>query len=76
MYVCRWCMTSFCLVYIDTNECLLGADNCTVDGAAPAQCVNLPGGFRCSCDHLEGYRVNTTDYKSCEGMYGWCGLLV
>ena len=58
------------LLYTDIDECVRGTHNCTVDGAAPAQCDNLPGGFRCSCDHLEGYIVNTIDYKSCKGMYG------
>ena len=51
----------------DIDECENRTDNCSRDGEAPAECINLPGDFTCSCDHHIGYTLNTSDYASCEG---------
>jgi hypothetical protein len=48
----------------DVNECETGAHNCTRFGPARADCINEPGGFRCSCG--EGYDLNSTTYNRCE----------
>ena len=41
-------------------------DNCNMNEPAPAQCVNLDGGYRCACDHHIGYRLSY-DGITCEG---------
>lgn len=33
------------LVFVDVDECEIGAHNCDLQ----ASCVNVPGSFRCSC---------------------------
>ena len=47
----------------DIDECQAGSHNCS----APAQCVNLEGGFRCSCN--AGYMLSDTTYADCEGTF-------
>ena len=29
------------------------------------QCLNFPGGYKCTCH--SGYRINTKDFKRCDG---------
>ena len=46
---------------VDVNEC-----NATTDhGGCDHYCNNINGGYYCSC--LSGYRLNSTNNKSCEG---------
>ena len=51
----------------DIDECESGTHNCSGDGETPAQCINLPGGFTCSCDQHAGYSLSTNDYATCVG---------
>ena len=43
----------------DIKECEIDADNCS------QQCIELPGGFRCGCNH--GYQLQA-DEITCEGI--------
>ena len=56
---------------IDIDECLTGAHNCMRVGPSRAECVNEPGGYRCSCGG--GYELNPTTLNQCDGMLKcWC----
>ena len=46
--------------YTDIKECEIGTNNCS------QQCIELPGGFECSCD--DGYQLQL-DNITCEGIY-------
>lgn len=52
--------TFFILVKIDHDECKGNVHGCE------QHCINLPGGYTCSC--LSGYRLNTEDAKTCDGI--------
>ena len=56
----------------DINECERRLHNCSTDDPAPAKCVNLVGGFRCSCADYLGYRLDKSNYASCEGRVIHC----
>ena len=56
----------------DINECERRLHNCSTDDPAPAKCVNLVGGFRCSCADYLGYRLDKSNYASCEGRVMHC----
>lgn len=53
------CKYSFCLVFIDINECVTKEHNCHKD----ASCANIKGSWDCFCN--QGYNGNGTH---CEGM--------
>ena len=55
------------MTYADIDECESGTHNCSSGGDAPAQCINLPGDFRCSCDQDDEYTLSTSDYATCVG---------
>ena len=43
------------------------SDACDKSEPAPADCINLPGSHRCSCNRHRGYRLST-DGTTCEGI--------
>ena len=43
------------------------SDACDKSQPAPADCINLPGSHRCSCDRYSGYRLSA-DGTTCEGI--------
>ena len=47
------------LCYIDHDECKGNVHGCE------QQCLNLPGGYNCTCS--SGYRLNVKDFKKCDG---------
>lgn len=59
---------------IDIDECLTGAHNCVRSGPNRAECVNEPGGFRCSC--IDGYELDPVTFNQCDGMLNYCTLIV
>ena len=52
---------------IDINECLTGNHNCLRSGPNRAECVNEPGGFRCSCS--VGYELDPATLNRCDGTF-------
>ena len=48
----------------DIDECADGTHNCIMEGPAPAECINTPGSFICSCDQHLGYQLQNS---RCEG---------
>ena len=68
----------FCGVFIDhistdINECRSPDDNnCNISEPAPAECVNVEGGYECVCDQHIGYTLSSGG-TACEGnkvLYG------
>lgn len=59
---------------LDINECEQGTDNCSLTLPAPATCINDIGGYRCSCDNYNSFRL-ALDYRSCEGNYVTPGVV-
>lgn len=45
----------------DYNECRYGTHKCE------GPCINTAGSYACDC--TAGYRLNTGDRRSCDGMY-------
>ena len=54
-------------VSTDINECRSPDDNnCNTSEPAPAECVNVEGGYECVCDQHIGYTLSS-DGTACEG---------
>ena len=52
---------------IDINECIEMSDTCNMTGPVPADCINLQGSYRCTCDKHSGYHLSA-DGTTCEGI--------
>ena len=52
-------LKSYFTIPTDHDECAGNIHGCHQG------CVNYPGGYNCSCK--SGYRLNTSDFKSCDG---------
>ena len=51
----------------DINECISPEDNnCNTSEPAPAECVNVDGGYECVCDQHIGYTLSLNG-TACEG---------
>ena len=55
-------------MFKDVDECVEMSDDCNKTGLAPAECINVEGGYECSCrQHGGGYRLSS-DGTTCEGI--------
>lgn len=50
---------SFCLSFLDDDECLAGIHNC------PGQCINTEGSYLCNCTGIPGYLPG--ENRPCKG---------